>query len=285
MVVQTDCRVVRVNSRLSNRAMRWYETTFGARIADIVQRKILDETGLRPIDDVRPDDVILVAYPKSGITWLQNMVASVVYGVDGRFSPDSLVQELVPAFGDRSYFRRYGSPSFFKSHDLPKPDFRRVVYLLRDGRDVMVSYFHHVAAMTGSSPNFLAIVESGDGIDEAKWHEHVEAWASNPYNASVLTLRYEDLKRQAPEELRRFCDFVGIERDDAFLAGVVERTSFKAMQLKEDRYGWDNPVWPVDKRFVRRGQVGSYLDEMPPEVLESFMRQARGTLEGAGYST
>ena len=46
-----------------------------------------------------------------------------------------------------------------------------------------------------------------------------------------------------------------------------------------------NPRWPKDTPFFRRGEVGSWRDEMPAEVLEAFLEQAGPTLRELGYPT
>jgi hypothetical protein len=56
------------------------------------------------------------------------------------------------------------------------------------------------------------------------------------------------------------------------------------MRRKELQSGWDNPVWPADRAFIRRGIAGSYKDEMPPDVLAEFMQRAGPTLSKCGYS-
>ena len=48
-------------------------------------------------------------------------------------------------------------------------------------------------------------------------------------------------------------------------------------------FGWDDPSWPQDHDFVRRGIAGSYRDEMPADMLELFMDVAGPTLRRAGY--
>jgi hypothetical protein len=55
------------------------------------------------------------------------------------------------------------------------------------------------------------------------------------------------------------------------------------MAAREARTGWDNPRWPTDKKFVRRGVVGSYRDEMPEQVYSAFMGKAGPTLQQYGY--
>jgi len=232
---------------------------------------------------LNPDDVAVVGYPKSGNTWVQNMLASAIYGLDLDLSPDSLVQDLVPDCHHKQFYKLHLSPLFFKSHALPKPGYRRVVYLLRDGRDVMVSYRHHLEALEGRPLDFLDLVTSGKGLFPCKWHEHVQQWLANPHHADMIIIRYEQLKADALEQLRRILDFAGVQRDLSLLQRATEKASFAAMQQREKRLGWSNAQWPKDKPFVRRGAVGSFIDEMPAPVLEAFLREAGPVLGQLGY--
>src|SRR5579862_9101604 len=109
---------------------------------------------LQSITDFDPKDIFVVAYPKSGVTWMQYLLAGLIFGIDARHAHDSLVQDLVPDVHQRTFYRRHMTPTFFKTHHLPQPEYRRVIYLVRDGRDVMVSYFHFLAA-TGQPRDLL----------------------------------------------------------------------------------------------------------------------------------
>ena len=97
--------------------------------------KPLPPAGYAPIREARPEDVFIVGYPRTGNTWFQNLVSGVVFGADPELTPDSVIQELVPDVHAKQYYKRFGTPTFFKSHDLPAPEHKRVIYLLRDGRD------------------------------------------------------------------------------------------------------------------------------------------------------
>jgi hypothetical protein len=252
----------------------------------LMQRKLDQRVcalGLTPITEFVEDDVLIAGYPKSGNTWFQNLITGVIYGIDADYASDALIQDLVPDVHYKSYYNRYGTPMFFKSHNLPQPENRRVVYLLRDGRDVMVSYFHYLTALNGKEINFLEMVQAGKGLYPCKWHEHVEAWLSNPYHVQMLIIRYEDLKINTVKELRRFCEFIGVERDDPLLESAAAKASFEKMRLREKTSGWSDSQWPKDKAFVRRGQVHSYKDEMPPHILETFLEDANVTLLKLGY--
>ena len=236
--------------------------------------------GLRLIDDHEAGDVFFVGFPKSGHTWVQYLTASLL-GADVRHCPDALVQDLVPDIHDRRFYRRYATPMVFKSHALPRPDYRRVIYLLRDGRDVMVSYYHHACARFGPQ-DWNHFVGHPPWLD-AKWHEHVEAWLANPYQAELLIVRYEDLKRDAATELRRICTFLGREETPARIQEAVAAAAFEVMNAREKKLGWEDPTWPKEKSFVRRGAVGSFRDEMPAETLALFLADAGPTLKKLGY--
>jgi len=244
---------------------------------------LISAAGLRSITDFDPKDVFVVGYPKSGNTWVQNLIAGAVYGVDLELTPDSLVQELIPDVHSKKVYKRYSSPVFFKSHAGPDPQYRRVIYLLRDGRDVMVSYYHYLRALKRDPIDLLELVQMRKGLFPCQWHEHVQRWLANPHQAEMLIVKYEDLKRNPMQELLRICAFADFTRSASALEHAIRKASFAAMQKREIALGWENARWPKDKLFVRRGEVGSYRDEMPPEVQKVFLREAKVVLQQTGY--
>ena len=229
-----------------------------------------------------PEDIFIVGYPKSGNTWFQDLITGVVYGVHPVMAPPALAQVLVPDVHKEPYYRRFSTPMFFKSHHLPRPEYRRVVYLMRDGRDVMVSFYHYDKAKRGTA-DLADLVRRGHRI-HGKWQEHISAWLANPHGAEMIVIKYEDLKRDAIRELQRFCSFAGIERENSFLELMVREADFENMQQREVRSGSGHITWPSDKLFRRRGIVGSYKDEMPPTVLQEFMADAGHMLRQFGYA-
>jgi len=156
-----------------------------------------------------------------------------------------------------------------------------VVYLLRDGRDAMVSYFHHHNALY-PPVDFATLVRTAPKL-MAKWHVHAEAWQRNPFGAEIILVKYEDLHRDPVTELRRICTFAGIAADDAQLEQAARNASFSNQQRREKQQGWSNPEWPKGQAFVRRGVVGSHRDEMSAEVLAAFLAEAGPTLRRFGY--
>ncbi len=252
-------------------------------LAKHLRLDVADNTRLDEIGRWSDRDIFVAGYPKSGNTWFQELAAACLYGTDPAVTPHPVIQDMVPDVHYKRYFRRYGDEMVFKTHDLPQPEHRRVVMLVRDGRDVMVSYFHYLQAMSEAALDFSEFVTTGKDVYPCQWHEHVTAWLENPYSAEILTIRYEDLLEALPLCLQRFCDFAGIERDPEELQWIAKRARFHKLKSKEKKQGLEN--WNNEAPFFRRGVAGSFRDEMPPHVLDAFMQQARPALQAAGYLT
>lgn len=240
---------------------------------------------LVPIEATKPEDIFIVGYPKSGNTWMQSLVSGLLYGIDSQYLPDRLAQEIVPDVHAREFYKRFGDPTFFKSHHLPKPEYRRVIYLVRDGRDVMVSYYAMNAAL-GQKVTLDEMLVDGKSIMPCKWHQHVHTWQKNPYEAEIVVVKYEDLLQEPLIELRRICEFARIERDEESLQRVVTGNSIESMRDKANKYnGMGHHNWTGEKaqKFFRKGKVGSYREEMSKDLQEYFVQEAVNELKLMHY--
>ncbi len=238
-------------------------------------RRINERYGLRLGEKYEPDDVFVVGYPKSGNTWMQNLLSCIHFGCDGQRTPHSVAQHLVPDVHAQPYHVRFATPMIFKSHHLPRPDYRRVIYLLRDGRDVMVSYRYYLECMHAATIRSYAELKRLSSF--GTWHDHVASWLQNPFGAEVLVVKYESLVQDCVSQLRSICDFVGISADERFLQAAAESCSFANLHAKESVSGMCGD-WPRNKPFFRRGVVGSHRDELEAAFLDDFLGDARLTL-------
>ena len=198
-------------------------------------------------------------------------------------TPPRLIQDLVVDVHDARFYRRYGEVSYFKSHLCPQPNYRRVVHLLRDGRDVLVSYRHYLSAVQRREVTYHELVGPQARVWPCKWHEHTHAWLANPFGAEILQLRYEDLWYEPVACLRRLCEFAGLDRDDECLRRTALSARFASLQRQEKRFGDVAPVKGV--AFFRRGIVGSYRDELPGSFRDEFVAEAGQVLRRCGYVT
>lgn len=91
---------------------------------------------------VYPDDTFLVSYPKSGNTWVRFLVANFVHAEQDvtLLGADRLIPNVDGE--SRKYFKQMPQPRVIKSHYPFHPSYKRVIYVVRDPRDVVVSQYH-----------------------------------------------------------------------------------------------------------------------------------------------
>lgn len=256
------------------------------RLVNVCERHIalryLRKRAFEPAETVQPQDVVIVGFPKSGHTWMQAILADLAYGVDPVVAPDNLIQDLVPDVHQNRMTRRYSDAVFFKSHQFPKKEYRQVIYMLRDGRDVLVSYYHYRRAW-GYQGSIRDLVNEENPV-YGSWGSHVRAWHQNPYSASIKVLKYENLLVSFHEELRNLAEFFKFDADSDRIDRIAEATKFKSLQDKERKRGRPNPNWPTDKLFMRRGVAGSFRDELDAGTLDLFENKFGDVLRECGYT-
>ncbi|MCC9599899.1 sulfotransferase domain-containing protein [Stieleria sp. JC731] len=232
------------------------------------------------IENTSDEDVFVAGYPKSGNTLLQHCIAHLIHGLN-ESAGRTLVHLTVPDVHANSHYFRLQDRCFFKTHDLPKKHHRNVIYIVRDGREAMLSYYHMLRNMghdVSHSDVYLGQLEVFGG----QWHTHVASWESNPFNANLLWLRYEDMKFDKPNQLRRICEFLELERSKQEIAEVARLTSFEHMQQVERRSDWVRQNMVVFKKpggFVRRGAIDSYREEVAPELVSAFESRSASVLQ------
>jgi hypothetical protein len=252
--------------------------------------------GLRPPGrsvEVFADDAFVVSYPKSGNTWVRFLIAHLVAG--GRPVDFSSVQEIVPGIDwlSAKKLRSLSRPRILKSHEYFDPRYEKLVYLVRDPRDVVVSYYHHdlrrrLIPEGHPIEQYVARFLAGRLDPYGSWQEHVGSWrGARGGDPGFLLLRYEDLSAAPEPGLRRIADFLGLRPSDAELTLACERSSFEAMRRLErfqaETAGTLSAV-RVQQPFVRSGTVCGWRHELPPALAARITARWGTTMAGLGYA-
>lgn len=247
-----------------------------------ISNPTLDRENFLPISKTYDNDIFIAGYPKSGNTWMQNLISGILFGIDTAYLPDRLTQELVPDVHVKKYYKRFSEITFFKTHQKPQPHMKRVIHLVRDGRDVMCSYFAMNKGLNfGFSLEEMVLEEKG--LFLSTWQEHTREWIENPYKAEILVVKYEDLVRNTEKEIKKILMFAQINRPDETIKSSITGNSFSQMVRKEKEFGWDPNQTRPSSNFIRRGKIGSYLEEMPTVLVNYFENRARKELKYFGY--
>ena len=267
-------RIVGINRNFSKR--------FGRLIAYSLKRYNYEN-----ISNIYHSDIIMVGYPKSGNTWMQNLLAGIMYGIDGRYSPDKLVQELIPDLDYKVIYKRISDKMLFKTHDLPKSTYNNIIYLVRDPRDVMASYYAMVSGQ-GVDTTASKMIINEDQLLFGNWWDHTRYCRNIMQDHNVLLVRYEDLITNTKEQLRRILKFIKEERSEELLELVVNGNSLSNMKKKQTRFGYDKKFiesekWNQGASFIRTGKVGSSKKELPTELLSYIIKNSEKHMIAFGY--
>lgn len=230
------------------------------------------------------DDTLLVSYPKSGNTWVRFLIANMMLKDDERIDFHSAVR-YVPELGySQDLIDNAPKPRVIKSHGLFTAEFPRVLYIVRDPRDVYVSYYHHLRKRLPEDMSFGAFLRKPD-LQPSRWHEHVDSWRGRP-NVG-LVLRYEDLLVDVESGARKIAQYLWHDDlDEHRLRRAVDASSFQAMRDAEQKYGRSFRTEEAAAKampFVRKGQQGDWKNYFSHEDLDFLLDEAGATMRRFGY--
>ncbi len=226
------------------------------------------------------DDLYLVAFPKSGITWLSVLIANVNLKVNEVSVKASYynVRDFIPDIHQtrnlKSNILKFPGFRIIKSHSAYNPFYIKIIYLIRDPRDVMVSYYNfqkNLGLFHGDLTEFIRTKSFGISA----WIKHVESWFERTNIAQFINfIRYEDLKSNPQKVLERIYKLHGFNLSKDIYDYAVEASSFREMKKNEEYYLEGNLTVNPNFKFHRKGIAGGYRDEMSKEDEIFIIRKA-----------
>ena len=242
----------------------------------------------------RPDDIIIATYAKSGTTWMQQIVAQMMFNGD----PDLAVAEMSPWLDLRVPPKDVKLPlveaqthrRILKTH-LPVDALvyspkAKYIYIGRDGRDVMWSMYNHHA--NGNQAYYEALNDTPGRVGppllpppadiRQYWQEwmdkdgypfwsfwgNIRSWWQIRELPNLLLIHFNDLKRDMPGEMRRIARFLDIPIDETKWPDIVEYCTFDWMKqnaTKSVPLGgafWDGGA----ETFINKGVNGRWVDTL-----------------------
>jgi Sulfotransferase domain len=269
---------------------------------------------------IRPDDIFVVSFFKSGNTWTRFLIGNLL-------NPDrpvtfERVEHISPdiyQFQHRGY-QKLLSPRVIKSHECFDPRYRRVIYIVRDPRDVAISLYHFLRKNKVINDAFPLVTYASEWFIQGKgcgrtWQEHVGSWMVNvksfprisglhgsPNNScdalslphlgacghgrQFLLVRYEDLIADPYEGLARIGKFLSVDASAERITQAVERSSADKMRRLEQT---DRDRWFMtrgtrkDINFVREAKSEQWKTALPAESVAKIESAGGHIMELLGY--
>ena len=253
--------------------------------------------------------IFIASYPKSGTTWLQAIVAALLYEnlnhrdnsssfthisdvspffeVDRTWNDENIIQPAITSVHEKIGYRVFNTHLWWEM--LPQGASFKYLYIVRDGKDVVLSFYHHLSHQAegkyeGSFDNFLDDWCEGE-IPFGKWITHLKKWyeafSTSSNDDKCLLLRYESLVNDLPGEIEKisnflFKDSVGDNDLNSISSSRIKKQklcdslSFQGMRRESARYQPVSVTWLDNFQFLRKGCVGDSLSFFTPEQHRKF---------------
>ena len=242
---------------------------------------------------ILPDDTFLVSYPKSGNTWVRLLIANLLSS--GKPADFRAINRLVPdpAADTARHFATMPRPRVIKSHFVFDPRYPRVIYIVRDPRDVVLSEYHYqrkTRRIDDQLPleRYVSRFLTGETYPEnGSWGEHVASWiVARDSDARFLLLRYEALLVNATAELARIARFLKISATPDRLSEIVKLSSADRMRELEAKQSDASSLMKGSRKdvpFIRSAKSGGWRSDLPGPLVERIESAWSPVMRHLGY--
>lgn len=244
---------------------------------------------------VFPDDTMIVSYPRSGNTWMRFLVAHLLHPTMSISFAN--IETLIPdtaAISSRD-LKRTPRPRVIKSHEYFDHRYPKVIYIVRDPRDVVLSFYdfqRKYRQIEDSYPLAKYVDKFVNGrLNSASWGtwaENVGSWTSARQGSKrLLLVRFEDLLHDPKLELARVAHFLSVPASPEMLDQVVANSSAARMRKleKEQEHQWTaTQKHRKDIPFVRAAKAGGWKSQLPKQSAAQIEQAWASVMASLGYS-
>ncbi|KAF3556219.1 hypothetical protein F2Q69_00014065 [Brassica cretica] len=265
------------------------------------------QRGFQPQDT----DIILASYPKSGTTWLKALSVALLERSKSHSSyddhpllydnPHGIVPFLETDQCSSSNLAKFSASRRLLSTHMPlhamhetlKHSSCKIVYVCRDVKDTLISWCFFGCAVHKIEPT-RSLLESmlerfcnGTIFYGPFWEHLLGYWRRSLEDPKhVLFMRYEEMKAEPHEQIKRLADFLGFpftkqEEDIGVVDKILDLCSLRNLSsLEVNKTGKRNNL--NNKDYFRKGEVGDSKNYLTPEMEKKIDMIIQEKLQGSG---
>ncbi|GAB6018595.1 hypothetical protein CHUAL_000283 [Chamberlinius hualienensis] len=237
----------------------------------------------------KKDDVFVVSYPKTGTTWMQEMVYLIGNldddvkkrssdNLEKRFPHLEYPKEDLDKFEKPQH--QHKRPKFYKTHlpytILPKSIHEhkcKIVYITRNPKDTLVSLWNFYKMLKpvsyrGTLKEFLNLFIN-DQVVYAPYSRNVIEFWNHHDDPNVLFVTYEDVTKDIRSNVIKIADFLGKNLNEEQVEQVCRHCNFSEMSKnpKANYSHWNKEgLINKDEKFLRKGEVGGWRNHFDDEI-------------------
>ena len=240
---------------------------------------------LNRFKDVEPD-TYYTSYPKCGRTWVRHMLRRYLE-ISGA-NPERKEVPFCLSYGNDRIIRfEHGKGDWVPAplrkdqliFDVEKYKDKKLIFMVRNPGDVMVSSFYHLKFRDKIYKGELEKLIRHPLVGVEKIITFMNVMVANRNKAKdSLLLYYEDFHNDSYKEFSKILGFLEIPINKDLIDQVVKETDFNTMKEKEQKGAFNEPWMKSGSRGsdnsmkVRKGKIGGYLEEMKKDDIEYVNR-------------
>ena len=198
-------------------------------------------------------------------------------------------RDLTRAFPDLVFVKTHNAALIVAGVPLLTPAVTAgAIYILRDPRDIALSYSRHLGKPVDETIAFMADERAAAGGDDLKvfeqlssWSGHVRSWLRTPHR-HLLTLRYEDMLADPVRSFGNVIRFLGGAPPPDRLDRAIRLSSFAALQAQEQRHGFLEKPKSAGA-FFYAGTAAQWRTALTAEQIARIERDHGDEMLRAGY--
>ncbi|XP_019743527.1 sulfotransferase 1 family member D1-like [Hippocampus comes] len=240
-----------------------------------------------------PSDILIDSYPKSGTTWIQEIVDLLLHNGDDGSSKRASIVKRHPFLEASTQLCKQSGLDLLKEMDPPRvikthmplqlvpagfwENKCKIIYIARNAKDTLVSYYHFlrmskISPEPGPWEGFIHKFMRGE-LGWGSWYDHVKGYWEEREKRNILFLFYEDMKENPRREIERIMKYLDLYLPDDVISHIVEMTTFKNMEenpmVNYSFFGKEIFDQTISK-FMRKGEIGDWKNHFTPEQSAEF---------------